>query len=219
MKTKTKSIMTICLAVALVVAAVVGTIAYMTATDSVENTFTVGSFEKPTTDPTDPDKTISLDGYIYEPSWVEKSKLVPGDNVAKDPYVGIGKGSDTAWVYVYIKNETLASSSDKYVTFTLKTGWTAVDATTVTDSEGNTKYVSGLFKYNTVLTPDADKDAWTTTPIFEEVNVSKEATNDKFATSPKMTVYAYIHQAHDDAEGEIPASTINANATAWAAGL
>lgn len=218
MKTKTKSIMTICLAVALVVAAVVGTIAYMTAQDSVENTFTVGSFNKPSTNP-DGTPNPDLNAYIIEPTWVKDSKLIPGDNVAKDPYVGIGKGSDSAYVYVYIKNETLKDTGDKYVTFTLKTGWTAVDATTVTDSEGNTKYVSGLFKYNTVLTPDADKDAWTTTPIFEKVDVSKEATNDKFATSPKMTVYAYIHQAHDDAEGDIPVSTINANAIAWAAGL
>ena len=51
MKSKTRSILIVCLALALVASAVLGTIAYMTAQDSKTNTFTVGSFNKPT----DPD--------------------------------------------------------------------------------------------------------------------------------------------------------------------
>ena len=53
MKAQTRSLMSLCLAVVLVLSAVLGTIAYMTATEKVTNTFTVGSFNKPTTDPDD----------------------------------------------------------------------------------------------------------------------------------------------------------------------
>lgn len=215
MKTKTKSIMTICLAVALVVAAVVGTIAYMTATDSVTNTFTVGDFNKPTTDPTDPDKTISLKGYIYEPSWVDKSKLVPGDSVAKDPYVGIGKGSEEAYVYVYIKNNLL-TVNNKHVTFTLDSDWEAVVAAEIGTDTG--KYAEGLFRYKTTLKPDADTDAWTTA-IFKKVDVPADIASSEFVKeNPTMTVSAFIHQAKDD-NGAIDTATIEQAAKDWAGTL
>ena len=108
MKSKTRSILTVCLALALVAAAVLGTIAYMTAQDSKTNTFTVGSFNKPT-DPDDPEQT--LDSYLIEPNWVENSKLVPGGSVDKDPKVGIGAGSEDAYIYVYVDNKTLVDAN------------------------------------------------------------------------------------------------------------
>ncbi len=226
MKTKTKSIMTICLAAALVAVAVMGTIAYMTATSYKENTFTVGDFGYPTVDPTKPEQSIDIDGYIYEPAWVDGSKLIPGKSVAKDPYVGIGKDSDPAWVYVYIDNQTLESAGDKLVTFKLNDGWVpvaekTVDAGADTD-DGKTKYVSGLFKYSTILNP-ASADAWTAAPIFNKVDVDATVTKDKFKKveekfAPKMTVYAYIHQANDDS-GAIDTDTIEQAAKAWAEGL
>ncbi len=220
MKTKTKSIMTVCLAVALVAVAVLGTIAYMTATSSKTNTFTVGDFDYPTVDPRDDSTQIDIAGYIYEPNWVDGSKLVPGNSVAKDPYVGIGKDSDPAYVYVYIENKVLKSDvTNKYVTFTLNEGWSAVAGKAVAgESEGT--YVSGLFKYNTMLDPTSDeKDKWTT-PIFEKVNVSLEATKDDFVkadgtNSPTMTVYAFIHQAKDG-EGNSLETAADAAAKTWA---
>lgn len=206
MKSKTRSILTVCLALALVAAAVLGTIAYMTAQDSKTNTFTVGSFNKPT-DPDHPEQT--LDSYLIEPSWVENSKLVPGGSVAKDPKVGIGAGSEDAYIYVYVDNKTLADADKKLVTFTLNDGWTAVEGHAVAGNADNT-YVSGLFKYNTKLTGGD----WTSN-VFTKVDVSASANTTDFATEPQMIVYAYIHQATDGAGVDDLADTANTAAIAW----
>ena len=207
MKSKTRSILTVCLALALVAAAVLGTIAYMTAQDSKTNTFTVGFFNKPT----NPDNT-SETSYLIEPSWVENSKLVPGSSVDKDPKVGIGAGSEDAYIYVYVDNKTLTETSKKLVTFTLNEGWTAVADHAVAGNTANT-YVSGLFKYNTKLTGGK----WTSN-VFTKVDVSADANTTDFAANPQMTVYAYIHQATDGA-GDDLAATANTAAIAWSAHL
>lgn len=207
MKSKTRSILTVCLALALVASAVLGTIAYMTAQDSKTNTFTVGSFNKPT-DPDHPEQT--LDSYLIEPSWVENSKLVPGGSVAKDPKVGIGAGSEDAYIYVYVDNTTLTDAGKKLVTFTLNEGWTAVAGHAVAGDAPNT-YVSGLFKYNTKLTGGD----WTSN-VFTKVDVSADANITDFAANPQMTVYAYIHQAADGAGVDL-ADTANTAAIAWSA--
>ncbi len=207
MKSKTRSILTVCLALALVASAVLGTIAYMTAQDSKTNTFTVGSFNKPT-DPDHPGQT--LDSYLIEKNWVEGSKLVPGGSVAKDPKVGIGAGSEDAYIYVYVDNKTLTDANKKLVTFTLDAGWTAVAGHAVAGDVDNT-YVSGLFKYNTKLTGGD----WTSN-VFTKVDVSANANITDFAANPQMTVYAYIHQAADGAGVDL-ADTANTAAIAWSA--
>ncbi len=218
MRTKTKSIMTVCLAVALICAAVMGTIAYMTATDSKTNTFTVGSFSRPATGPTGED--VSLEGYIYEPQWdsADSHQLVPGKSVVKDPYVGIGAGSEEAYVYVYIDNRTLKDNVvDKYVTFTPNSGWEPVAGQVIEGDNAGT-YVSGMFRYSSRLAPGADTDAWTSA-VFEKINVAGSATYADFQeNNPTMTVYAYIHQAKND-NGYIDAATVDNAAKAWKAAL
>ena len=206
MKSKKRSILTVCLALALVASAVLGTIAYMTAQDSKTNTFTVGSFNKPT----DPDTHKQLDSYLLEPSWKENSKLVPGGSVAKDPKVGIGVGSEDAYIYVYVDNKTLTDAKKKLVTFTLGDGWTAVANHAVEGDDPNT-YVSGLFKYNTKLTGGN----WTKN-VFEKVDVSENANTTDFAENPQMTVYAYIHQATGSAGADL-ATTADEAAIRWSA--
>lgn len=216
MKSKTRSILTVCLALALVASAVLGTIAYMTAQDSKTNTFTVGSFNKPT-DPENPDAG-ELGGYILEKKWdaATEHKLVPGSSLDKDPKVGIGKNSEEAWVYVYVKNAVLKDSvAGKYVTFTLNSGWEAVTGKVV-EGDATGTYVSGLFKFKTTIGTDNDH-LWTDT-VFDKVNVSADANTGDFADSPAMTVYAFIHQAKDG-NGNIDTTTIENAAKTWAASL
>ena len=136
---KTLSAIVLLLILAILVSA--GTIAWLTKTSSVSNIFTVGSFENPSTSPTNPETPIDIDGNIYEPSWndEEEHTLIPDATFAKDPYVGIGAGSEDASVYVYVEN----SFSNK-VYFTINEGWEAVEAT---EGFKSGTYTSGLFKY------------------------------------------------------------------------
>ena len=73
----------------LVLAAGVGTYAWLSATQSLKNEFTVGSIGKPEVkpDPDQPDKpgtdptNPSVDGYLFETKWVKDSKMIPDTNI------------------------------------------------------------------------------------------------------------------------------------------
>lgn len=215
----------------LVAFAVMGTIAWLTATDEVTNTFTVGTFNKPEipTDPINPDPEdpdvpepvdpddpnnpdsaddMDLDGYIIEPSWNKTidHKLIPGVSFYKDPYVGIGENSESAVIYVYIDNPY----SNK-VYFTLNTGWSAVTGQSEPGFAEDT-YTGGLFKYNTVLTSVEGDNAWTDKPVFDAITVDNSAdAGDLTITGDaanEIKVSCFIHQAYDEERTAIPAATI-----------
>jgi len=199
-----------------------GTIAWLTRTSSLTNTFTVGSFTTPTTFPNDPtDQTdpedvtaISIDGNLYEPSWdaTEEHKLIPSASFAKDPYVGIGAGSEDGVVYVNVVN----NFSEK-VYFSLNQGWEPVLGHVVQGSLSGT-YTSGLFKYVAGLTADADKDVWTTTPLFSSVVTDEAANTSDFTPAQgnnhEIVVSSFLHQAKDDQGNAIDSATIQAAAIA-----
>lgn len=193
------------LVVLLLAAAAFGTMAWLTASDSVTNTFTVGNFNKPNPDPgTGPDEKplpADLAGYIVEPNWNknETHKLIPGASFAKDPYVGIGPKSEDAIVYVYVQNPFEGSS----VYFELGDGWSAVEGETVSaEDQGEKDYVSGLFKYTAGLTASASDNVWTANPVFSQVVVSDNAQTEELNIDEdkNIVVSCFIHQAKDGDE-------------------
>lgn len=214
----------------LIAFAVMGTIAWLTATDEVTNTFTVGTFNKPEipTDPTNPDPEdpdvpdpvdpddpdnpdsaddMDLDGYIIEPSWNKniEHKLIPGASFYKDPYVGIGDESESAVIYVYIDNPY-----SNRVYFTLNDGWSAVEGQAEVGSAPDT-YTGGLFKYDSILNSVAGNNAWTAAPVFNAITVDDSAdVNDLTAANGEneINVSCFIHQAYDENGSEIDAATI-----------
>lgn len=222
MKAQTRTLLSLCLAVVLVLTAVLGTIAYMTAQDTVTNTFTVGSFNKPTKDPDGSDLPSDVT-YIYEKNWradTDGHKLVPDSPTIKDPKVGIGKGSEAAYVYVYIQNKLVVTDEDA-VYFTLNNGWSPV-GTEGTDYKkvnvgGTDYYTGGLFKYDTMLEPTTDADVWTASAIFDNVTTNSDV-NTSDLTNLDMVVNAYIHQAKDNGN-PIDTTTLDTAAQTWAGTL
>ena len=188
------------------VIATTGTIAWLTKTSSITNTFTVGDFKPPTTSPTNPEESITINGNIYEPSWnaEEEHKLLPGVSFEKDPYVGIGAGSEDAAVYVYVEN----NFSNK-IYFTINEGWEAVEATSGLESE---TYTSGLFKYTNGLQGQDSKDTWTITPLFSTIKADDTAELSDFTVEDskktEIKVSAFLHQAKDGEGALIPDETI-----------
>ncbi len=95
MKTKSKALlMTLC-AVLLVAASVLGTMAYLTSTDEVENTFTVGNV-KITLD----EAKVNADGTVNGNERVKGNeyKLMPGHTYVKDPTVTVKAPSVDSYV-------------------------------------------------------------------------------------------------------------------------
>ncbi len=214
----------------LVLAAGVGTYAWLTATQDIDNVFTVGSFgptdNKP--DPTDPEKPKPGDpntgkAYLFETKWVDDSKIVPGATADKNPNVGIKKDSDDAYVFIYVKNamvnETAAPADTPY--FTLNNNWKPVDGQVTTSADG--KYLSGLFMYAKGATDgpavlqakDAATDVYTG-ELFSKVVFPSTLEGSMVATTPKMTVSAYIFGADQKGEEATPAANAVAQAKTWA---
>lgn len=215
----------------LVLAAGVGTYAWLTATQSLDNVFTVGSFgptdKKP--DPTDPEKPGSDENngaYLFETKWVENSKIVPGATADKNPNVGIKKGSDNAYVFIYVKNAMVkdgtAATDTPY--FTLNNNWKPVDGKVSTSADG--KYLSGLFMYAKGATAgpavlgakDAATDVYTG-ELFSKVVFPGTLDGSMVANKPKMTVSAYIFGADQKGEEADAAANALKQAKAWADGL
>lgn len=91
MKTKSKALLLTLCAVLLIAASVLGTMAYLTSTDTVTNTFTVGKVEikLDETDVTNPTGSrVQANSY----------KLMPGTTYTKDPTVTVKAGSEESYV-------------------------------------------------------------------------------------------------------------------------
>lgn len=91
MKTKSKALLLTLCAVLLIAASVLGTMAYLTSTAKVENTFTIGKVEikldeTDVTNPTGP--RVTANSY----------KLMPGTTYTKDPTVTVKAGSEESYV-------------------------------------------------------------------------------------------------------------------------
>ena len=102
MKTRSKALLLTLCAVVLVIATVFGTMAYLTSTDEVKNTFTVGSV-KITLD----EAKVTTDGKPVEDAERVKANayhLLPGNEYEKDPTVHVNAVSEDSWIFVKVEN-------------------------------------------------------------------------------------------------------------------
>ena len=102
MKTRSKALLLTLCAVVLVIATVFGTMAYLTSTDEVVNTFTVGSV-KITLD----EAKVTTDGKPVEDAERVKANayhLLPGNEYEKDPTVHVNAVSEDSWIFVKVEN-------------------------------------------------------------------------------------------------------------------
>lgn len=221
----------------LVLAAGVGTWAWLQATDQVTNEFTVGSIgkpevkpdpdypDKPGTDPTNP----SVDGYLFETKWVKGSKMIPDTDINKNPNVGIGKDSDSSYVFIYVKNAIVKTDATdalaKTPYFKLNNNWKPVTdpAVGAKNNGSSDQYVSGLFMYTagntntpaklapTPKTGTTEAKAAYTGELFSTVHIPAAMNSTDVVTNPVMTVSCYIFGADQgDAQNAIE------QAKAWA---
>ena len=131
MKTKRKALLLTFCAVLLVVASVLGTIAYLTANDTVTNTFTVGRVAINLDEAkVNPDGTPVPDANrVKENSY----KLLPGHEYTKDPTVHVNAVSEDSWIFVKVENgiaayEANATKDYKQIADQITAnGWTALE--------------------------------------------------------------------------------------------
>ena len=201
-----KKLMTVLALVLVIAMSVAGTYAYLTSTDKVVNTFTVG------------DVQIKLDEAKANPdgSLVEGAarvdansyKLLPGHTYNKDPMVTVLKGSESSYVKMTVTFTKAAeldaifapNGADMTSIFNgyNSTKWDAKGNTE--DTTANTRTYEFWYKAP-VAAPDADValDA-----LFDSITVPGTITNTQLATIEGMTitVNAYAIQADGFANAE-----------------
>ncbi len=206
MKTAKKAmLMTLC-AIILVVATVFGTMAYLTSTDEVVNTFTVGNVEiKLDEAPVDENGKATAGDRVKANSY----KLLPGHEYNKDPMVTVLKGSETS----YVKMTVTFSKANELDAIFAPTGanlieifggydaskWTYKDNTK--DAANNTRTYE--FWYKDVVGASADDVALA--PLFTTITVPSSITKDQLATIEGLTitVNAYAIQADGFATADL----------------
>ena len=194
-----KSIALVMMAVLLVAASVMGTLAYLTSKDSVTNTFTVGTVNIKLDE-----AAAKIDGSLVEGAARVKAnnyKLLPGHTYNKDPMVTVLAGSEPS----YIKMTVTFSKANELDAIFAPTGanltsifngydaanWIAKGNTK--DAAANTRTYEFWYK-ETVGAPTADValDA-----LFDSITVPGEITQAQLETIKDMiiTVNAYAIQA------------------------
>ena len=188
MKKSRKTLALIAACLMLVVGVVGGTVAWLTATTgSVVNTFTCG----------DINITLTETPATY--------KIVPGNNIAKDPKVTVLANSENCILFVKVEkvNWPTFKESDGTtlkVRYDIADGWTALTG------------VSGVY-YRTVTSSESNQDfaVLKDNTITVSGNLTKVEVN-SMTPAPTLTITAYAHQL---ATGNSENPTFD-RATAWA---
>lgn len=207
MKSKKKVFVTVLCAVLLVVASVLGTMAYLTSEDEVVNTFTVGNVQikldeaKANTDGSLVDNGVTR---VKANSY----KLIPGHTYNKDPMVTVLEGSESSYVKMTVTfsnaNELDAifapNGADMISIFNGYDSSNWIYKGNVKDTTENTRTYEFWYK-ETVAAPTADValDA-----LFDKIIVPGSINNDQLKSIEGMTitVNAYAIQADGFANAE-----------------
>lgn len=207
MKSAKKAIIAAVCAVMLVVGSIAGTMAYLTSTDTVTNTFTVGNVQIKLDE-----AKANEDGTLYDNGATRVDansyKLLPGHTYKKDPMVTVLSGSESSYVKMTV-TFSKAAELDKIFAPTganMISIFKGYDSTNwiykgnTEDTEKNTRTYEFWYK-EPVAAPNGDValDA-----LFDNITVPGTITNAQLATIEGMTitVNAYAIQADGFANAE-----------------
>ena len=184
MKNLKKALIAGTCSVLLVAGSVAGTMAYLTSTDEVVNTFTVGNVAI-----TLDEAPVDNDGQATSGDRVDKNnyKLMPGHDYDKDPTVHVGNLSEDAWLFVKVDNEIAAieDATTVHNQMTTDNTWTVVD---------NTNHV---YAYKEIVNANDN------VVVFDGFKIKGDVDNASLATyngkTIKVTAYAIQADGFDSA--------------------
>ena len=194
-----KKLMTVLALVLVIAMSVAGTYAYLTSTDTVKNTFTVGNVAiKLDEAKANPDGTLVPNADRVK---ANSYKLLPGHKYNKDPMVTVLKGSESSYVKMTV---TFTKAAELDAIFdpngaTLTSIFNGYDSTNwiykgnTENASANTRTYEFWYKAPVAaLDADVELDA-----LFDSITVPGTITNAQLATIEGMTitVNAYAIQA------------------------
>ena len=213
MKTKTKALALFLSAVLLVVTTVFTTMAFLTSTDEVTNTFTVGKV-KITLDEAKVDEygnLLDADGKVWEDGKTLANrvtgngyKLIPGHMYVKDPTVTVVEESEQCYVRMLVTVSNVNVLKEAFPTYVdattgvfllqnLVSGWNA-NVWNYEDYDAKTSTYE--FRYYDVV--DAREAAVKLPALFTNVVIPGEVDNDTLATLEGETINVVAHAIQAD---------------------
>lgn len=195
MKTKSKALLLTLCAVLLVAASMLGTMAYLTSTDEVKNTFTVGQVNITLDEAKVDENGKALTGDNAERVKANSYKLMPGHTYTKDPTIHVDAVSEDSWIFVKVENGIAAfeaatsteengykSISDQITA----NGWTALNGVANVYYKPYTKSDTGsdLIVFSNFKIADTANDVQGWATLNATVNITAYAVQkDGFATA------------------------------------
>lgn len=203
-----KFLMLLASALLLVSVTVGATVAYLTAEDTVVNTFTVGKVGL-TLDELDVDKdTNTADNVTYGEGdnaiirdKANAYKLIPGSTYTKDPTVHIAADSENGVLFVEITNEIAAIEGDTKIAAQMAAkGWARIS------ENSNVYYYNKVVKANDNIV------------VFENFTIAGTVSKETLAayTSKTVKVKAYLIQAEGFVAQGVTTIDSTVATSAWA---
>lgn len=177
-------------AVCLVAVSVLGTLAYLTDSENVVNTFTVGNVDIKL-DETDVDETgtpIEGNDRVMENEY----HLVPGGKYVKDPTVTVIKGSEESYIRMLVTISDIAdlkaALGENFLPQNYVEGWDSNIWSCVNIKDNGDDTVTYEFRYHkTVNAYKADEDI-VLEALFTKINVPGELSGEELKTIQEMKI-------------------------------
>ena len=170
MKSKRKALLLMMCAVLLVVASIFGTLAYLTDSEAVKNTFTVGQISMSMDEaPVNEDGIADTTAARVQ---ANEYHLLPGHTYSKDPTIHVDANSEDAYIFIVVDNngiEAIEETADGYTSVAKQieaNGWIWWN------NENNVHYFYQEYTKN-VSTTDL--------VVFEQFKVGDAVTNKQLA--------------------------------------
>ena len=175
---------------------VAGTFAYLTSTDTVKNTFTVGNvqinLDETKVDAMGVAEKDSDGNEVRTETGNENMKLLPGHTYVKDPTVTVLAGSEKSYVRMIVTinkaSELKAIFGDNFLPQNYVAGWDSNAWPCVKMESDNNNNIVLEFRYNGTVDASASKTNIVLDDLFDSITVPGTVTNAQLATLKGLSI-------------------------------
>lgn len=185
---KKKAIVAVVALVLVLCCAMGGTLAWLVdSTTEVKNTFTYGDINISLWEHKLNDDGLTLSTDVFTGAEQTGFKMIPGNNIKKDPTVTVKADSEASWLFVKIVE---SNNFDDFMTYGVASGWTQLTV----DAEGNA--ITDLIYYREVAATTADTDfaVLENDSVSVKGTVTKDMLKDGVFVAPTLSFTAYAVQ-------------------------
>ena len=185
---KKKAIVAVVALVLVLCCAMGGTLAWLVdSTTEVKNTFTYGDINISLWEHKLNEDGLTLSTDVFTGAEQTGFKMIPGNNIKKDPTVTVKADSEASWLFVKIEE---SENFDDFMTYDIADGWTQLTV----DAKGNE--ITDLIYYREVAATTADTNfaVLANDSVSVKDTVKKDMLKEDVFVAPSLSFTAYAVQ-------------------------